>query len=403
LTLNITKAIIDLCNRATLARTLEPFIYQGCREIVIASKGYDNSAQLNKYFKEGAGFFKELGVDDYEEFKYQPNYSDRGSGDAVRYCMEYYDIRKNVLVVGGDNIVEIDLQKIMKLHQDKEAILTVGLKEMEGDVSQFGVAQLDGQRVTRFVEKPRPGEEPSKLVNTGIYVFSPRIREVFREMGDRVRDIGHDVIPYLVEEGYPVYGYLLEGYWADVGTPGSFLKTSMDILRGKVSQIVLSHSYGDKKWIHPTTAERNNHFKNIEIGDYTMIGRHCSIGKGVRIENSCIGHTCIIGEDTTIKNSIIMSFTKIGRGVRLNKCILGRFTTVEDGAIIDADLDVEVVGDPSEKIPVIGGGGVTIFKNSVIGPGKRVAPIETSHRILMTGKFVELGMDRENIYFAEKS
>jgi NDP-sugar pyrophosphorylase family protein len=401
LTLNIAKAILDMCNKATLARALAPLITQGCREIVIASKGYENSEQLNKYFKEGIGFFKELGVEPREEIRYQPNYQDRGSGDAVRYCMEYYDIEKDVLVIGGDNIMEIDLENIMKQHRETEAVLTIGLKRIEGDVSHFGVAELEGNMIKRFIEKPSPDTEPSKLINTGLYVFSPRIRKVFREMGSKVKDIGHDVIPYLVENGYVTCGYLMDGYWADVGTPGSFLETSLDILRGEVKQISLLHRYRDKQWIHPSTVERNNQLRDVYIGDNTMVGRHCWIGKDVKIENSCVGHTCQIGDGSVIRDSVVMSFTNIGKNVKINKSVIGRFATIEDGTVIDADLEVEIVGKPSERVPVIGGG-VTILKDSIIGPGKRVAPIENSHKVLKTGMFVELGMDNKNIYFAEK-
>lgn len=405
LTLNISKPIIDMCNKAVLTRMLEPLITQGCREIVVASKGYENTAQLNKYFKEGAGFFSKLGIETEEEFNYQPNYLDRGSADAVRYCMEYYDVKNEVLVIGGDNVMDVDLRALKAMHVKRDALLTIGLKRLdEGeDLSQFGVADVEeDMRIHGFVEKPGPGEAPSRLINAGIYIFSPRIRGVFEEMGDKARDIGRDVIPYLVEKGYPVYGYVIEGYWADVGTPGRFLKTTLDIIHGKIKNITLEHRYEDNRWIHPTTIERNAALRGVHVGGHVLIGRNCNIASGVRIGNSSIGHFCNIGKDTNIEDSVIMSFVNIGEGVRLKKCILGRFTTVQDGSVIDADLEVEFPYGPAERVPVVGGGGVTIFKNSVIGPGKRVAPIKESHRILSTEKFVELGMDRENMYFAEK-
>jgi NDP-sugar pyrophosphorylase family protein len=317
--------------------------------------------------------------------------------------MEYYDVKKDTLIIGGDNITEIDLRRIMDLHLRRDAHQTISLKQIESDVSQFGVAELEGNSIKRFVEKPEAGEEPSKLINTGLYVFSLKIREIFKDMGNRATDIGHDVIPYLVEKGYSVYDHMLTEQWADVVTPGSFLSPSLDILQGKVGQIALSLKYIEKRWIHHSTVERNNCLKEMKMCDYTMIGRHCFFGKGVEIENSYMGHSCLIGEVTKIENSVIMSFAKIGKGVKLNKCILGRFTTVEDGAVVDENLVVKGPGDPSERVPFIGGGGVTISKNSVIGPGKRVAPIEISHRILRTSKFIELGMDRENIDFAEKA
>ncbi|MEK6978161.1 MAG: NDP-sugar synthase [Candidatus Hydrothermarchaeota archaeon] len=405
LTLNISKPLVDICNQAVLTRMLEPLVLQGCRRIVMASKGYENTVQLNKYFKSGAGFFKRLGVEDGQEFEYQPNYEDKGSGDAVRCCMEYYGVKGDALVVSGDNLFDIELDAILRQHREKGALLTIGLKELgpQEDISQFGVAKLDkDMRVSAFVEKPKPGTEPSRLINTSIYVFSQEIRRVFREMGDRVKDMGRDVIPYLTEKGYPVYGYILRGYWADVGTPGWFWKTSMDILHGELKNIKREHEYKPGQWIHPDTVCRTNGLDGVRIKGTALIGRACQIGRNVTIEDSTIGHTCIIAEGTTIRESVVNSFANIGKNTILNRCILGRYTTVEENSRIDAGIEVEFPVASQDRIPVVGGGGVTIVRNSVIGPGKRVAPIHQSHRILSTGRFIELGYDKENVYFRER-
>ncbi|NOZ76213.1 MAG: NDP-sugar synthase [Euryarchaeota archaeon] len=382
---------------------LEPLAKQGCREFIIASKGYDSTAQLNKYFKEGEGFFARHGIQTDREFMYQPNYNDRGSGDAVAYCAEYYDLKKDFIVMGGDNIFDLELEKVMEFHRSTGAYLTVLLKEIPPgeDISQLGVADVDGDmRLEGFVEKPAPGREPSRLVNAGVYIFSPRVREVFEMMGSRNRDLGGDVVPFLIEHGYPVYGYILEGYWADIGTPASFLRTTLDVLHGRISNISLQHRTGDAQWVHPTTMERNPHLRE-QIGSTVLMGRHCTVGRDLEIENSAVGHFCMIGDGVKIRNSVILSFVNIGDNCTLQNCILGRFTTVMAGSTISADLPVDV-GSNKDLTPVVGGGGVTIFENSVIGPGVRVAPISQSHQILQTGRFHELGMDRENVYFMEK-
>ncbi|MEE9612663.1 MAG: hypothetical protein V3W19_15535, partial [Desulfatiglandales bacterium] len=122
---------------------------------------------------------------------------------------------------------------------------------------------------------------------------------------------------------------------------------------------------------------------------------------GVSIENSFIGDSCIIGEGCKIMNSVVMDFTNIGNKVELNNCIIGRYSTVEDFSRIDGAMSVDaVIGNP-DLTPVIGEG-VTIVKGSVIGPKKRAAQIHESHRILSTGRFIELGYDRNNVYFIER-
>ena len=151
--------------------------------------------------------------------------------------MNYFDINDDLLVVSGDNLIDIDLPRIVHVHQKHKPILTVALKEIAPgeSISSYGVARVDDDlRIQGFVEKPRLGSEPSRMINTAFYLFSPQVREVLTEMGDRARDIGGDLIPYLIENGYPVYGFPISGYWIDIGTPERLHQAAMDCLSGRV-------------------------------------------------------------------------------------------------------------------------------------------------------------------------
>ncbi|MDI6655038.1 MAG: NDP-sugar synthase, partial [Candidatus Hydrothermarchaeota archaeon] len=325
LTLKQPKPLVSLCGRAIVDRIFETLATQGCREFILASKGAENTNRLKEYFKEGRGFSDRLKLHPKAIFRYQPNYDDAGNADAVRFCMEYYNIKGDILVVSGDNVIDIDLRNLMEYHRKKKSLLTVGIKELgDGeDISQYGVAELrDESRIKRFVEKPKPAEAPSRLINTSIYVFSPEIRKVFQEMGGEVRDIGQNVIPYLTERGYPVYGYEVEGYWADIGTPGSFLKTSQDILHGKLSRIKFKQQTTLLKLIGLARAEEKK-----QIGEHVSIGADCRIGNNARIESSFIGDNCVIGEGAKIIGSVVMDFVNVERNVYLNKCIVARYAT----------------------------------------------------------------------------
>jgi len=406
LTLNMPKPLIPICNYPILRRMLEILANQGCREFIFASTGGDNTIRLNEYFKWGVSFSAKMELEPRAEFRYQPNYEDRGSADAVRACMEYFNIKKDVLVIGGDHLMDINLDEIMKFHREKKALMTIGLMEVD-DVSQYGVADITpGGRIKRFVEKPGPGEEPSRLANIGVYILSPKIREVFKKMDPGiVADFGYDIIPYLTGNGHEVYGYVTGGYWNDVGTTGRYLQTTQDILHQKLEHIRMGRSrYGSgKKQIHRTTIHRiKNKLKNneIKISGGVMIGGDCEIGSGVKIEDSCIGDNCMIGDNVTINGSAVFNFTNIKRNSYLNKCVVGMYSNIGENCVIDGDMKIELKLK-GNRVPVIGEK-VTLIDNSTISPGKRVAPISQSHRILKTGKFLELGMDGQNIYFIEK-
>src|SRR5207247_1569871 len=72
----------------------------------------------------------------------------------------------------------------------------------------------------------------SDTINTGIYVIEPRVLERFG-VGE-VFDFSKDLFPRLLAEGEPLYGYVAEGYWTDVGSIAEYARANADLLRGKV-------------------------------------------------------------------------------------------------------------------------------------------------------------------------
>lgn len=401
LTLSEPKPLLPVCNYPTLMRLFEILAVQGCREFIFASKGSENSIRLKESFKYGDGFTLRLGLPQPATFHYQPNYPDRGSADAVRYCMEYYDVKGDALVVTGDAIMELDVPELMEAHRKSGALMTVCLQEV-ADVKQFGVAELGpGGRILRFVEKPGAGPAPSRLANTGVYVLSPRIREVFKRMDPaKVADFGKDVIPHLAQNGDDLHGYVHKGYWNDVGTAGRFLETTKDMLAQKIPSIRFKNRFAEGVWIHSTTRHRFDPAR-VLLTPPVLIGGDTTLAPNVHIENSCIGDQCLIGEGTLIRGSVVMDHVNVGKHCRLVNCIVGKYATIEDYAVVDSEMPVDFHGGTEDRTPVIGEG-VRIFERSIIGPKKRVARIQESHRILSTGKFQDLGYDRENIYFIEK-
>lgn len=402
LTLCQPKPLVEVCDTAIIAVLFRVLAIQGCRRFILGSKGFENTLALSNYFKAGEGFFKRLGIDEHEEFSYQPQYEDHGSADSLRYCINYFNLNDDVLVVSGDNLIDIDLEEFIAYHRRRNPILTVALKELprEESVSQYGVAELESDmRIRRFVEKPKAGTEPSRMINTAFYLFSPEIRDVLAEMGDKSRDIGGDLIPYLTENGYDVCGYPLKGYWIDIGTPERLLQATMNVLAGKVRHFKFRHPYSESQWIHPSTLKRIGPLLergDIELRGSVFIGRDCRIEPGVVIENSHVGHTCMIERNVEIRNSAVMSISNIMHGVRLNRAIVGRYSTIEAHSVLDADQF-----NGRKGIPVVGDN-VRLQKESVVGPGTRVAPLRYTHMILATGKFLELGSDERNIYFTHR-
>src|ERR1051326_7723846 len=127
------------------------------------------------------------------------------------------------------------LQKILDFPREKGAACTIGLKSVENPL-EFGIVVTDEDgKVERFLEKPSWGQVFSDTINTGVYVLEPEVlRHVPR---NRPYDFSKELFPLLLEMGRPIYGYVCDGYWQDIGNIDQYRQANFDALdeRGGVN------------------------------------------------------------------------------------------------------------------------------------------------------------------------
>jgi len=347
LTAETSKACVRLMNRPMIEFSLLSLARQGIKNFIFGVKGYTNYRDLHDYFESGYGFSARYNIKPRVHVKYQPNVDDLGSADSARISMEYYNVRDPVFAVQGDNIFDVNVKELAEFHEKKGATMTIALREVE-NVEGYGIADINRQkRIARFVEKPSIKEAPSNLANTGLYVVSPEIRKIFREKGvkqiikERNRlDFGFDFIPYLIKTGRPVYGYTLSGSWYDVGTPKHYLEAMHDMLNGRFTSLT---DFGgriseDRRiWVQGESSEAMKSRKEIirkikhgkiKIQGAVLIGRHCRIGDGTEISNSCIDNYTQIGKDALIEDSAIMDRVIVEEKTEIKQSIVGRHVTI---------------------------------------------------------------------------
>jgi NDP-sugar pyrophosphorylase family protein len=365
MTAETSKACIRLLNRPLIDFSLLPLARQGIRNFIFGVKGYTNYRDLHDYFESGYGFSARYGISPRVHIKYQPNVDDLGSADSAMINMEYYNVRDPVFAVQGDNIFDVNVKGLVEFHKRKHALMTIALRRVE-NVEGYGIADVNrDMRISRFVEKPTPEEAPSDLANTGLYMVSPEIRKVFKEKGvkrimkERHRlDFGYDFIPYLIGTERPVYGYAWEGSWYDVGTPKRYLEAMHDMLEGRFSSLTDFGgriSEGERVWIQGESSEsmkRRREIINkikrgkIDVEGSVLIGRHCKIGDGVRIANSCIDNYTKIGNNVEIENSAVMDRVIVGDKTSIKESIIGRHASVNSNARRPTKIDeVSVIAD----------------------------------------------------------
>jgi NDP-sugar pyrophosphorylase family protein len=238
-----------------------------------------------------------------------------GSAGAVEQ-LKYFLADAPFVVVGCDDLTDIPLDRLLAYHREKTAMATIGLVERD-EVDQYGVVVTspDG-RITGFQEKPPKGTERSRLVNTGIYAFTP---EIFEHIPSGVfYDFGKQVFPSLQEAGAGFYGYdARNAYWCDIGTPGEYRRATNDVLSGAFCLPGHAPASSDV-WIGAGTQIAAD---AVIVGP-SVIGDDVEVASGARIERSIIWQGSSIGERALLRDAIVGMNYCVAAGAKLEAVIV---------------------------------------------------------------------------------
>ena len=136
-----------------------------------------------------------------------------GTATTVRRERWFADGAPEVWVFYADNLSDLRLAPMQKLHEAHADPLTVGLFHTP-DPRASGIVALDADaRITSFVEKP--DHPQSDLANAGVYLLRPGLIDTIPE-GPGLVDFGQHVLPALVGR---MHGYVIPDFHEDIGTP----------------------------------------------------------------------------------------------------------------------------------------------------------------------------------------
>jgi len=296
LTRSVPKPMVPVVGKPVLGHILDHLRQIGVRDVIV------NAQYLNNVLAAKIGDGSAYGVNitlaietelcgDAGGLKRVQSFFDDGSGEPF-------------LVIGGDDLTDIDLEALVRFHIDRNAVATMPVKRVS-DTSQFGIAVVgDDGLVHRFQEKPKPDEAFSNLANTGMYVFSP---EVFSHIPEgQFYGVGNNVLPDLLSKGLRVAAMETTRYWMDVGNIAVYRQAQRDVIDGLVHAEL------------PHGAQR--------VGD-------CVICKGAVVEgtiedHTVVGHRAVIEKGAIVRNSILWDDAVVKSGTTLENCIVGEGVTV---------------------------------------------------------------------------
>ena len=309
-TYSTPKALLPVAGKPVLAHILDQLTEVGLDRVVLVV-GYLGD-QIVDWVK--ANY--DIQVDFVEQTKRE------GLGHAFLTAMEGAKMTSGPAVgVLGDTIFKADLAGLVNSPGH-----AMGVRAVE-EPRRFGVAETEGDRITKLVEKP---EEPkSNLVLVGLYDFAdlePLHRSLRHIVDNDIRTRGEyqltDALQHMIDLGEHLSPFLIED-WFDVGKPETWLETNQILLNGSETPAAPEGvKLEGPVFIHPEA--------RVET---SSIGPNVSIGPGCEIVGSTLSN-CVIDEDCRVESSVLTD-TLLGARSQVRhaegRLVLGNESAYEGG------------------------------------------------------------------------
>ena len=318
LTHTSAKHLIPIANKPVLFYAIEAIGDCGIKDIgiIIGETGDDIKSELREGSKWGVNI-------SYIEQK-----EALGLAHAVSVAKDFLGEEKFLMYL-GDNLLKNGVENYAEKFIQGNYNAFVLLTEVDNP-KQFGVAELEGGRVVRVVEKPK--EPVSNLALIGVYFFDKNVHQAIKSIKPSARGELEitDAIQWMIDKGYKVGAEVIGGWWKDTGKPDDILEANRLILED---------------------IERD--ISGAEVVDEAsqILGR-VKIGKGSEIINSKILGPVIIGNKVKVVDSYIGSFTSLSDGVEIKK------TEIEYSVVLE-NTKIENIKGQMQKCLI--GKGVKIY------------------------------------------
>ncbi len=330
LTCNIPKPMVPVVNCPFLEHTFAYLKRHNVDEVILAM-GY-----LPHKIKEHFGDGKDYGI----KLTYEVEDSPMGTGGAVKRL--HHLLNDTFVVMNGDVYTDLDITEMVAMHREKKSVCSIAMVPVE-DPTKYGVIETSpAGKIRKFTEKPGWDSVTSHNINAGTYIMEPKVLDEIPPGTFHMFERG--LFPTLLQNGEPLYGFLLKGYWIDMGTTESYLQLHGDMLKGRAALNLIGKGK-DGIW----SDESARIHRTAKIEGPVVIGAGCTIGQRARITGPVVlGAGCNIGEDSVLEDCVIWKQATVGNGCTLNHCVVGNNTKLgknvwlKSGSVVADDA---VIGD----------------------------------------------------------
>lgn len=299
------KQLVPVANRPILFYGIEAIKDAGITDIGIVVG--DTAAEIEEAVGDGGKF----GV----KATYIRQEAPLGLAHAVKIARDFVGDDRFIVYL-GDNLIFDGIAGFVKRFVENEPNCQILLARVPNP-QNFGVAELEGERVVRLVEKPK--EPKTDLALVGVYMFDRTVFEAVENIKPSWRNELEitDAIQYLIEGGSNVQFQIITGWWKDTGKVADMLEANRMLLERLESRV------------------------DGDVDERSRIDGRVIIEKGSTITNSVLRGPLIVGENTTIEDSYVGPFTSINYNVEIRGSEIEHSIVLEDSRIQDVGGRIE--------------------------------------------------------------
>jgi glucose-1-phosphate thymidylyltransferase len=299
------KQLVPVANKPVLFYGIEALVAAGVEEV-----GIIIAPETGGEIRAAAGDGSRFGV----AITYIEQDAPRGLAHAVLTAERFLGGSPFVMYL-GDNLLRdgiTDLVAQFRADGPDAMILLTSVPDPEN----YGVAELDGEKVARLVEKPQ--QPLSDLALVGVYMFTPAIFEAARAIEPSWRDELEitDAIQWLIEQGLRVDPHIVRGWWKDTGQVQDMLDANRLILDDLDERV------------------------EGELIDSRVEGR-VVIEPGVVLERATVRGPAIIGAGSVIRDAYIGPYSAIGDGVTIERAEIEYSIVLSGSSVRDLQGRIE--------------------------------------------------------------
>jgi glucose-1-phosphate thymidylyltransferase len=299
------KQLVPVANKPVLFYGIEALVDAGVREI-----GIIIAPETGGEIREAAGDGSQFGA----EITYIVQDEPAGLAHAVLTAKDFIGDAPFVMYL-GDNLLRDGLRGLVETFRRDEPDALILLTPVD-DPQSYGVAELDGEKIVRLIEKPK--DPPSNLALVGVYLFSPLIFAASEALEPSWRGELEitEAIQGLIDDGKAVQSEIVRGWWKDTGQLADMLEANRLVLEEIETQL------------------------DGEVDNSKVEGR-VIIEKGATVRGSVVRGPAVIGAGAVIEDAYIGPYTSIGSGVHVRRSEVEHSIILADSVVEDLGTRME--------------------------------------------------------------